>query len=48
MTGGTLKQSGVVIPWNDAGFYEVALDLRITHDFRVREDGKDGKLTWLL
>ena len=26
LSGGTLKQGGVVIPWNDAGFYEVALD----------------------
>lgn len=26
LTGGTLKQAGVAIPWNPAGFYEVALD----------------------
>jgi len=26
LTGGTLKQGGVVVPWNDAGFYEIALD----------------------
>ena len=26
VTGGTLKQGGVDLPWNDAGYYEVALD----------------------
>ena len=26
VTGGTLEQNGRVIPWNKAGFYEVALD----------------------
>jgi hypothetical protein len=26
VTGGTLKQGGVELPWNDAGYYEVALD----------------------
>ncbi len=26
VTGGTLKQQGKVLPWNDAGYYEVALD----------------------
>jgi peptidoglycan/xylan/chitin deacetylase (PgdA/CDA1 family) len=26
VTGGILKQNGQVLPWNDAGFYEVALD----------------------
>jgi peptidoglycan/xylan/chitin deacetylase (PgdA/CDA1 family) len=26
VTGGTLTQSGSVLPWNDAGYYEVALD----------------------
>ena len=26
VTGGTLKQSGKVLPWNDAGYYEIALD----------------------
>ncbi|MGA9669725.1 MAG: polysaccharide deacetylase family protein [Terracidiphilus sp.] len=26
VTGGTLTQSGNVLPWNDAGYYEVALD----------------------
>ena len=26
VTGGILKQNGRVLPWNDAGFYEVALD----------------------
>lgn len=26
VTGGTLKQEGKVIPWNGAGYYEVALD----------------------
>jgi peptidoglycan/xylan/chitin deacetylase (PgdA/CDA1 family) len=26
VTGGTLTQAGSVIPWNDAGYYEVALD----------------------
>lgn len=28
VTGGTLTQGGVVLPWNDAGYYEVALDPR--------------------
>jgi len=34
VTGGTLSQGGKVLPWNDAGFYEVALDpgsLTISH-----------------
>lgn len=26
VTGGTLEQNGQVLPWNEAGFYEVALD----------------------
>lgn len=26
VSGGTLKQKGQVLPWNDAGYYEVALD----------------------
>jgi peptidoglycan/xylan/chitin deacetylase (PgdA/CDA1 family) len=26
ITGGTLKQEGKIIPWNSAGYYEVALD----------------------
>jgi hypothetical protein len=26
VTGGTLKQGGVELDWNDAGYYEVALD----------------------
>lgn len=26
VTGGTLKQEGRVLPWNEAGYYEVALD----------------------
>lgn len=26
VTGGTLKQAGRVLPWNSAGYYEVALD----------------------
>jgi hypothetical protein len=26
VTGGTLTQAGSVLPWNDAGYYEVALD----------------------
>jgi hypothetical protein len=26
VTGGTLTQAGAVLPWNDAGYYEVALD----------------------
>jgi len=26
VTGGTLRQGGKVLPWNDAGYYEVALD----------------------
>lgn len=26
VTGGTLKQAGVALPWNSAGFYEAALD----------------------
>jgi hypothetical protein len=26
VTGGTLKQHGTALPWNDRGFYEVALD----------------------
>jgi hypothetical protein len=26
VTGGTLEQNGQALPWNDAGFYEVALD----------------------
>jgi peptidoglycan/xylan/chitin deacetylase (PgdA/CDA1 family) len=26
VTGGTVKQRGVVVPWNRAGYYEVALD----------------------
>lgn len=26
VTGGTLKQGGQVLPWNEAGYYEVALD----------------------
>lgn len=26
VTGGTLKQGGKALPWNDAGYYEVALD----------------------
>jgi len=26
VTGGTLEQNGHVLPWNEAGFYEVALD----------------------
>jgi peptidoglycan/xylan/chitin deacetylase (PgdA/CDA1 family) len=26
VTGGTLKQDGKALPWNDAGYYEIALD----------------------
>jgi len=26
VTGGSIKQGGVVLPWNSAGYYEVALD----------------------
>ena len=26
VTGGKLKQNGAILPWNDAGYYEVALD----------------------
>ena len=26
LTGGNLKQSGQIVTWNDAGYYEVALD----------------------
>lgn len=26
VTGGTLKQGGRVLPWNDGGYYEIALD----------------------
>jgi hypothetical protein len=24
--GGTLSQSGVIVPWDDHGYYEIALD----------------------
>jgi uncharacterized membrane protein YfbV (UPF0208 family) len=27
-TGGTVKQNGEIVPWNDHGYYEVSLDAK--------------------